>query len=274
MWLTKLILYLAIAYTTVLIFAFFMQRRLLYFPDHGVPSKMQIQAIGLEPWPSGGRDYRGFIGAEPMVRPIGTVIIFHGNAGGAWHRDHYVKELKTLGYQAVVAEYPGYGSRSGKLNEEAFVADAKKTVRLAFEKYGKPIFLCGESLGCGVATGVAATSKVPIGGLVLITPWDSLPNLAQKIYWYLPSRWLVRDKYNNIQNMEGFQGRVAVALAEHDEIIPKRHGMKFFKAISCEKKLWILQGVGHNTWPEITGVSWWKEVMNFVADTGGMSGKS
>jgi len=245
-----------------------MQRRLLYFPDREVPSKMQIQALSLEPWPSGGRDYRGFISTKSTDQPIGIVIIFHGNAGGAWDRDHYVKELEPLGYCVVLAEYPGYGGRSGGLSEMAFVDDAKKTVRLAFEKYGKPIFLCGESLGCGVATGVAATSKVPIEGLVLITPWDSLPNLAQKIYWYLPSRWLVRDKYNNIQNIEGFQGRVAVAIAEHDEIIPKRHGMNFFKAISGEKKLWILHGVGHNTWPEITGVSWWTEVMNFVTDTG------
>ena len=250
-----------------------MQQRLLYFPDRRIQSKMQIQALGLEPWPTGGQDCRGFISIEHSCRSIGTVIVFHGNAGAAWHRDHYVKELEPLGYHVVLAEYPGYGGRSGELSEKDFLVDAKSTVRLVYEKYGKPIFLCGESLGCGVATGVAATSQVPIEGLVLITPWDSLPNLAQKIYWYLPARWLVRDKYNNIRNMEGFYGRVAVAIAEYDEIIPKRHGIKLFEALSGEKKLWILTGAGHNTWPGTTDVSWWKEVMNFVADPGGKGSK-
>lgn len=273
MGIAKLLLYLVIGYTTLLIFVYIMQQRLLYFPANRIPSKKQIQTLGLEPWPEGGLDCHGFISIEHMSRSKGTVIVFHGNAGAAWHRDHYVKDLEPLGYRVVLAEYPGYGGRSGRLREKEFLMDAERSVRLVYEKYGKPIFLCGESLGCAVATGVAASSQVHIEGLVLITPWDSLPNLAERIYWYLPARWLVRDKYNNIRNMEGFQDRVAVAIAEYDEIVPKRHGIKFFEALSCEKKLWILTGAGHNTWPEIIDVSWWREVMDFVAGTGGKGSK-
>jgi alpha-beta hydrolase superfamily lysophospholipase len=270
MWILKLMLYLAVAYTILLVFTFFFQRRMLYFPDRRVPSKMQLRALGLQFWPSEGQTYRGFIRTEQTARDVGTVIVFHGNAGAAWDRDHYIEKLEPSGVRVVLAEYPGYGGRSGRMSEKELLADAKSTVRLAYEKYGKPLFLCGESLGCGVATGVAADSPVPIEGLVLLTPWDSLPNLAQTIYWYLPARWLVRDRYDNIRNMEGFPGRVAVALAEHDEIIPKRRGLRLYEALSCEKKLWILTGAGHNTWPRTTDVSWWREVLDFVAATGGM----
>lgn len=272
MWISKLMLYLAVAYTILLVFAYFFQRRMLYFPYRGVPSKMQLRPLGLQSWPSEGQTYRGFISTEQATRNAGTVIVFHGNAGAAWDRDHYIGKLEPSGYRVVLAEYPGYGGRSGRPNEKEFLADAKNTVHLAYEKYGKPILLCGESLGCGVATGVAADASVPIEGVVLLTPWDSLPNLAQTLYWYLPARWLVRDRYDNIGNMEGFPGRVAVVLAEHDEIVPKRQGLRLYEALSCEKRLWILKGAGHNTWPETTDVSWWREVLDFVAATGSEGG--
>ena len=269
MWIAKLTLYLAVAYTTFLVVTYFMQRHLLYRPDRRAPSKMHLQALKLRFWPSEGRAHLGFTGSEQTEGDLGTVIVFHGNAGAAWDRDYYVKKLEPLGYRVILAEYPGYGGRSGGLSEKEFLSDAKSTVCLAYEKYGKPIFLCGESLGCGVATGVAADAPVPIEGLVLMTPWESLPNLVQTIYWYLPARWLVRDKYDNARNMEGFLGRVAVALTEQDEIIPKRQGMRFYEALSSKKRLWILTGASHNTWPITTDVAWWDEVMDFVAGTGG-----
>jgi alpha-beta hydrolase superfamily lysophospholipase len=264
MWAIKILLYLVCAYLLFLVITFFVQRRLLYLPDRRMPSKMGIQTSGLRFWPSEGQTYRGFIGPEKTTAYSGTVIVFHGNAGAAWNRDFYIQKLKPLGFRVVLAEYPGYGGRSDKMSEKNFIADAKTTVRLVYEEYGKPIFLCGESLGCGVATGVLADSPVPIQGLVLITPWDSLPDLAQTIYWYLPARWLVYDKYDNIRNARGFPGPVAVILAEHDEIVPRHHGMRFYESLATPKKLWILKGEGHNSWPRMADTSWWREAMEFI----------
>ena len=264
MWAVKILLYIFFAYLLFLIMTFFVQRRLLYLPDRRVPSKMHIQTSGLRFWPTGDQTHRGFIGPEQATAYSGTVIVFHGNAGAAWNRGFYLDQLEPLGFRVVLTEYPGYGGRSGKMSEKKFLADAKTTVRLVYEEYGTPIFLCGESLGCGVATGVAADSPVPIQGLVLITPWDSLPNLAQTIYWYLPARRLVLDKYDNIRNAQGYQGPVAVILVEHDEIIPKRHGMRLYESLPTPKKLWILKGEGHNSWPRMSDASWWREAMEFI----------
>ena len=265
MWAVKILLYIFFAYLLFLVMTFFVQRRLLYLPDRRVPSKMHIQTSGLRFWPARDQAHRGFIGPEQATEYSGTVIVFHGNAGAAWNRDFYIQELEPLGFRVVLAEYPGYGGRSGKMSEKNFLADAKTTVRLVYQEYGNPIFLCGESLGCGVATGVVADSPVPIQGLILITPWDSLPNLAQTIYWYLPARRLVFDKYDNIRNTRGFQGPVAVILVEHDEIIPKRHGMRLYEALAAPKKLWVLKGESHNTWPRMSDALWWREAMEFIA---------
>lgn len=150
------------------------------------------------------------------------------------------------------------------MSEQVFVEDAKETIRLAYRCYGGPVYLCGESLGCGVSTGVAADPSVPIKGVVLVTPWDTLPSLAQSIYWFLPARWLIRDQFDNIGNLAGFTGRVAVAVAEYDEVIPKKHSLRFYEALSNKKRLWIFKDAKHNTWPEHLETAWWRQVMAFL----------
>ena len=173
--------------------------------------------------------------------------------------------LTPLGYRVLLAEYPGYGGRSGMPSETALVADAKETVELAYQEFGQPIYLWGESLGCGVATAVAADTSIAIEAVVLVTPWDSLPNLAQSIYWFFPARWLVMDRFDNVKNLRGYTGPVAVILAGQDEVIPTQRGQRLYDAVTSNKKLWVFELAGHNSWPVQPRESWWKEVMVYVS---------
>lgn len=242
-----------------------MQTKMLYYPGTSVPSQEVLAAGNIRFWPSGPADYRGFISIAAGDSK-GTVVVFHGNAGTASDRVYYVNALSSLGYRAILAEYPAYGGRrTGKLSEAAFVNDAKETLRLAFEKYGKPVFLLGESLGCGVAAAVARDAPVPIEGIILITPWDTLLSVAKEKLPWLPVRLFMRDKYDTIENMKAFQGRIAVVGAERDEVIPVRHALALYEALPGNKKMWIVKGAGHNDWPAFAGPSLWKELTDFVA---------
>ncbi|PIP06198.1 MAG: hypothetical protein COX51_09385 [Syntrophobacteraceae bacterium CG23_combo_of_CG06-09_8_20_14_all_50_8] len=116
-----------------------LQNSLLYYPESSMPSDQELAANNIQFWPSGQTDYRGFIGATEIRDIKGTVIVFHGNAGTAADRVDYVTALGLLGYRVILAEYPGYGLREGKLGEVSFVNDAQVTVRLASEKYEGPI---------------------------------------------------------------------------------------------------------------------------------------
>ncbi len=261
----RLLFYGAIAYGVLVGAAYLLQRRMLYFPDRSKPSERQVRAVGLRFWPDAGDGYRGFIGVAPPTRTTGVVIVFHGNAGGAWDRSYYVHALGALGYRVVLAEYPGYGGRAGKEGERLFVEDAGETVRRAHDAFGGPVFLWGESLGCGVASAIAADPPVPVAGVVMITPWDSLPNVAQKLYWYFPARWLVHDQYDNVRNVQSYAHPVAVVLAEHDEIIPPTSSMRLYESLTAPKRLWVLTGAGHNSWPTGPEEAWWREVMDFVS---------
>jgi hypothetical protein len=243
-----------------------LQDTMLYYPSSYKPSSAAMASQYLQFWPSEAGDYRGFVSTVPKGRARGTIIVFHGNAGAASDRDSYAQELTPLGYRVLLAEYPGYGGREGKLGEASFVNDARTTVRLAFEQFGKPIFLLGESLGCGVVAAVAKEMPVQIGGIILFTPWDTLLAVAKGTFPWLPVEWFLKDTYDSIGNLRSFRGPIAVIGAERDEVIPVRHAEELYRSLAENKKLWLIKGAGHNDWQSRIEPSWWREIMEFVGD--------
>lgn len=240
------------------------QYHMLYYPSPYLPSAAELAADHIEFWPSGPVSYRGFIGTAEIRNIKGTVAVFHGNAGTAADRAYYVKALSSIGYRVILAEYPGYGQRGGQLGEKSFVDDAQATVRLISEKYGEPLLLLGESLGCGVAAGAAKDPSLRIDGILLITPWDTLLAVAKSQFPWFPVRLLMKDKYDSIENLKSFQGRIAVIGAERDEILPIRHANALYQSLTGNKKMWTLKGAGHNDWPMGVDVLKWQEFMDFV----------
>lgn len=91
---------------------------------------------GLAPWPDAA-EYRGLL-REPEGTARATLVLLHGNAGHAGHRVDYAEILSRLGLRTLLAEYPGYGPRSGRLGEAALVADAVETVQRARRQFSGP----------------------------------------------------------------------------------------------------------------------------------------
>ncbi len=183
-----------------------MQNKFLYFPNDEWPSAGRCwRAENLALWQATGSDFRGLISASNAPTPSGTIVLFHGNGGTAYDRSFYLEPLTELGFRVILAEYPQYGGRPGKVGEKPFVADGLETVRHAFEQYGEPLYLLGESLGCGVAAAVAKKTSTPIAGIILITPWDTLAAVAKSLFPFLPVTMLLTDKYDSIGNLQSFQ---------------------------------------------------------------------
>lgn len=252
---------LVIGYLALMILVYLFQERLLYFPDAFTADL--AESFGLRPWPAGEKLY-GFISGKPLENSKGTFLVWHGNAGSALNRIYYTEALERRGYRVILMEYPGYCGRPGKLSERSFIADALSAASHARNEFGNPVYLIGESLGCGVATAVAK-KHTWVGSVVLITPWADLPSLAQSKFWYLPARWFVRDRYDNIRNLSNYAGAVAVLLAENDEVVPRKHGQRLFDSIKSRKHLWLFPASGHNSWPAGANERWWDEVIDFIS---------
>jgi len=260
----KILLFALAGYVALSSIAFIFQRKMLYLPNVIQLSEERAIEEGLFYWPSFD-NFQGFICHGEPVDEKGTIIVFHGNAGTAYNRSFYAKAFSYQNLRVILAEYPGYGGRAGHPSEDVLVKDALETIRLAYQEYGEPLFVWGESLGGGVVSSAVSITDIPIKGVVLFLPWDSLPNLAQTHYWFLPARWLVLDKYNNIDNLQGYEGNIAVVLAEHDEVIPVQHGKKLYESITAKKKLWLFEDAKHNEMPVEAELHWWKEVITFIS---------
>ncbi len=242
-----------------------MQNRFLYFPEPQWPTEQMLKYENMKLWQATADDYQGLVVAVDTPAPNGTMVLFHGNGGTALDRGFYLKPLMNLGFRVILAEYPKYGGRPGKVGEKPFVAAGLETVRLAHEQYKEPLYLVGESLGCGVAAAIVKQTNVPIAGIILITPWDTLASVAGSLFPFLPVRLVLTDKYDSIKNLQSFKNKISVVGAERDEILPIKHAVKLYEALpEGRKKMWIIKGAGHNDWPMYTDISLFKEITDFV----------
>lgn len=248
-------------YTLLTLSVYLLQQRLLYLPPPDRPTPQRAAAAGLAYWPTDD-DFRGFRVLPEPAEPAGTVLVFHGNAGGAAQRGYY-RALSARGLRVLLIEYPGYGGRPGAPSEAALRDDGRAALRLAAAQFPGPVYLWGESLGAAVAAAVAAGSVRP-DGLALLTPWDSLARLARVHYWYLPTGLLLKDRYDSAAYLAGYDGPVAVLIAGDDRIVPPPHGERLYDALAGPKRRWRFDGAGHNSWPVRPDARWWDEVVAFI----------
>jgi len=125
-----------LTYLLILLAVFLLQRKMMYFPARFTQKQQeeQIASLNLQPWPSASK-LHGMISKIPLVDAKGTVLVFHGNAGAALHRTYYIDALQHLGYRVIIAEYPGYGVRSGAPSEASLIKDGIATAKLALREF-------------------------------------------------------------------------------------------------------------------------------------------
>lgn len=247
-----------------------LQRQLLFFPTRESESVMLANAavLGMEPWRSATGEIIGWkMRAKPGIQPANKLVVFHGNAGHALHRDDYALGFERLGaggkWEVWLFEYPGYGARSGEPGRESFAKAARAALAELRSRDARPLFLLGESLGAGVASDLAAEPANAIAGLVLITPWASLADAARMHFPLLPVRLILRDRWDNIAALEQFRRPVAVLIAGRDEIVSAAQGNRLFEKLGAPKRRWLFADASHND-SDIQRAEWAGEVSDFL----------
>jgi len=247
-----------------MLFACNVQDHFIYFPDKKRPSDQCLAEAHLAFWKPYEENYHGLIDTRAIENPKGTIIVFHGNAGKATDREFYTGMFRPFGYRVILAEYPGYGGRPGKPGERSFLSAGREVLHLAFNEYGPPIYLVGESLGCGVATWLAGHTSV-VEGMILFTPWDTLSSVAGEKTSSLIAGLVLKDQYDSIANLRTYNKRLAIVGAEHDGIIPVGHARSLYDSYAGQKRMWTLPQAGHNDWPYFLDSIKVKEIVDFLA---------
>jgi pimeloyl-ACP methyl ester carboxylesterase len=173
-----------------------------------------------------------------------ALIYFGGNAEDV-SLDMPSFSVAFPNYAIYLLHYPGYGGSSGSPSEQAIFADALALFDRVHAEH-QNIVVVGRSLGSGVAIYVA--SLRPVARLVLVTPYDSLQDVAAQNYPYLPVRWLLRDKFESWRYAPQVVAPTRIIVAEQDEVIPRastdRLRTRFKNGIVSYV---VVAGAGHNT---------------------------
>jgi hypothetical protein len=113
----------------------------------------------------------------------------------------------------------GYAPSGGAPSAAALLDDAPLAYDLVRKRL-KPnkLVVVGISIGSGVAAGLSA--RRPLDGLVLVTPFDSLEEVARQRFPWLPVSWLIRHKLPSAETLRGSPVPVAIVAAEHDGVVP------------------------------------------------------
>jgi len=240
-------------YALLISVLFFMQRSLLYFPSNEKLDLSQYAAIGLEEVKLKTEDglelTAWFMQADP-ARDGRTFLLFHGNAGHIGHRVEKFRRILEAGYGFLFLEYRGYGENPGKPTEIGLHTDARAALdflasrEIPYEK----VILYGESLGCGIA--VRAASEHYFSVVILEAPYTSIADVAQRQFWFLPVRWLVRDRYDTLAIINRITSPVVVMHGEQDDVIHVSFGKRVFEAAPEPKTAWFFEGAGHNNLKE------------------------
>ncbi|HXY97870.1 MAG TPA: alpha/beta fold hydrolase [Steroidobacteraceae bacterium] len=157
-----------------------------------------------------------------------ALIYFGGNAEdvGASIADF---DAAFPGRAVYLVNYRGYGGSSGRPSEAALTADAE-AIYDSLRARHHPIAVIGRSLGSGVAVALAA--RRPVERLVLVTPFDSIANVAADHFFWLPVRHLVRDRYDSLARIGQVRVPTLVVVAEHDEVVFRARSDALIAAVS------------------------------------------
>lgn len=145
-----------------------------------------------------------------------AVIYFGGNAETVSQSlPNYSKAFPD--HALYTLHYRGFSGSTGKPTEAALHRDAEKIFERVQEKHPE-ITVIGRSLGSGVAVHLASRHKIE--RLVLVTPFDSLLNIAQARFPYLPVSLMLEDKFESWRYAPDVKAPTLILAADHDKTTP------------------------------------------------------
>jgi pimeloyl-ACP methyl ester carboxylesterase len=244
---------------------FLRQDSLVFRPSRPLDRTPADYALPYEDLRLAGGDGSGISGwwiPNPSSRQV--VIFFHGSEGNLAHGLPTARFLHSLGVNALLVEYPGYGADASRPSEDGCYRAAEAAWELVVrEKSFAPgeVILFGFSIGTAVATYLAAGRAC--AGLVLHSAFTSVPDLAARSYPWLPVRPFCRTKMNSLERIRQSRAPLLMIHSRDDEHIPIDNARRLYRRAPGRKRFVTLGGAhGGGSWPYQDGVlEAWRQLL-------------
>lgn len=154
-------------------------------------------------------------------------------------------------WSVVAVNYRGYGESTGVPSERALFEDALLVTGWAMSHLNcdlDKVVLIGRSLGSGVAVYVA--SRIKVAGVVLVTPLDSMTNVAESHYPIVPISKLLKHRFDSLSLAPSIDAKLLALLAPDDTIVPAKHSQALLMAWKGSKRAITIPHSDHNSLAE------------------------
>jgi fermentation-respiration switch protein FrsA (DUF1100 family) len=196
----------------------------------------------------------------------------HGNAGNITHRvDRIMAWQQSLNASVFVFDYRGYGRSAGRPNEFGMYQDARAAYRWLTTNKGiapDDVVFFGESLGTAVVLQLAL--EVPPRALILESPLTSAVDVGQRMFPWLPVRWIMRNRFASVEKIGRYHGPLLIIHGTHDTIIPFTMGQTLFDRANQPKRFYAVTGADHNEVAVVGGRAYMQAMDAFLREVAGM----
>jgi fermentation-respiration switch protein FrsA (DUF1100 family) len=264
----KFLILAACLYAALVALVYFRQSSLLYYPNiAGRNLAASPQQIGLAfedvelLTEDKVRLHGWFI---PSNNARGTLLFFHGNAGNISHRLDSIAIFNRMNLNVFIVDYRGYGQSQGRVSEAGTYLDAEAAWLYLVETRAidaDEIIVFGRSLGASIAAWLASRHRP--AALILESSFSSVPSMAQRLYPFLPVKWLSTFRYDTRQYVSRIECPLLVAHSKDDDIIPYAEGRLVFDAAPADKQFLEMRG-GHNDGFIVTGKAYSDRLSRFI----------
>lgn len=246
----SVVVFVGLAYLAICIAMYMFQSRVIFFPDmdgrelHMSPANINLSFEDVHASTDDGETIHGWY--VPADEAKVTLLFSHGNAGNISHRLESIALFNSIGLNVLIYDYRAYGQSTGKISEQGFYQDVHAMWRVLTEdKKIKPenIVLFGRSLGAAITSQLA--TRVQAGGVILESPFTSVPDMGARLYPFLPVRLLSRFQLSNLAHVKKIKMPLLLVHSKDDEIIPYQQGEQVYHAANEPKDLLTIRG-DHN----------------------------
>ena len=250
----------------VLIYLF--QERLIFFPQPLAQDPLKanpgaaIEEISLVSSDK-VRLHGWLVKAAPAPAPAPILIYFGGNAEEvSWLA---ATAGRYAGWSLLLFNYRGYGRSEGKPGEAQLFADALQIYDYAAGRaQGGRVAVMGRSLGSGVAVHLAA--RRPLAGVILVSPYDSVENVAKGIYPFLPIGLMLKHRFDSLSLAPGIKTPLLGLVASDDRVIARPHSERLYAAWGGRKQWREIRPADHYS---LAGEpDYWRAISAFLQGLG------
>lgn len=184
-------------------------------PTCALPSHHKAVPVSI---PVSGGELKGVCFLPNTQAPYPVAIYFHGRGEDCRWLDQVIDHLPGIGLLCV--NYRGFGESSGSPSESLVVQDGLVLVQWAKSVLGSnSVHLIGRSLGSGLAIQVAARDT-SIKSLTLITPYDSIVEIARLRFPLAPVGFLLKHRFESRNHAKGVLAPTLFIKAQQDDVVP------------------------------------------------------